>query len=116
MISEQLEKSYKYEVFEGQHTTTAKEKLFHENPRNPLYNQGINDKEALRLASRHNDIIDFILRMTHKNYASSVCFNAFKLQSCQAMLLEIHQIQMQHLYQQPDGRISILTPVSYQLL
>ena len=80
-FSERLKESYKYEVLGGQHTTAAKAELFHENPNNPLYNQvfaevfvGLNDKEALRLASRHNDNGHFIHRMTHKDYVSSGLF------------------------------------------
>lgn len=77
-FSERLKESYKYEILGGQHTTAAKAELFHENPNNPLYNQifaeiyvGLNDKEALRLASRHNDNGHFIHRMIHKDYVSS---------------------------------------------
>lgn len=73
---ERLKESYKYEVLGGQHTTAAKAELFHEN-HNPLHNQinaevyiGLNNKEALRLASRHNENGHFIHRMTHKDYVS----------------------------------------------
>lgn len=76
-FSECLKESYKYEVLRGQHNTAAKAELFHENSNNPLFNQvfaevyvGLNDKEALRLASRHNDNGHFIHRMTHKDYVS----------------------------------------------
>ena len=52
---------------------------------NQLYNQvfaevfvGLNDKEALRLASRHNENGHFIHRMTHKDYLSlAVVFSTF---------------------------------------
>ena len=53
----------------------AKAELFHDNPNNALYNQiftevyvGLNDKEVLRLAFRHNENDHFIHWMTHKDY------------------------------------------------
>ena len=60
-FSERYKDSYRYKVLGGQHTAAAKAELLKENPGNPLYNQinaeiyiGLSDKEALRLASRHN--------------------------------------------------------------
>ena len=59
----------------GQHTAAAKAELFRDNPNNQLYNQvfvevfvGLDDKEALRLASRHNENGHFIHWMIHKDY------------------------------------------------
>lgn len=122
-FSERLKESYKYEILGGQHTTAAKAELFHENPNNPLYNQvfaeiyvGLNDKEALRLAFRHNDNGHFIHRMTHKDYVSSFLLQYIFItcllytysynhaEQCYTTFLAV-QIQMLHLRQQVDGKM-----------
>ena len=58
----------------GQHTAAAEAELFHGNLNYQLCNQvfaeGFNDKEALRLCSRHNENGHFVYWMTHKNYVS----------------------------------------------
>lgn len=76
-FSERLKDSYRYEVLGGQHTTAAKTELLRENPHNPLYGKvlaevyvGLQDKEALRLALRHNNNGHFIHRMSHKDFVS----------------------------------------------
>ena len=76
---EWLKDSYKlkYEVLGGQHTIAAKTELLRENPHNPLYSKvfaevyvALQDKEALRLALRHNSNGHFIHHMTHKDFVS----------------------------------------------
>ena len=76
-FTERYKDSYRYEVLGGQHTVAAKAELPRENPNNSLYSQvfaevyiGLNEKESLRLASRHNSNGHFIHRMSHKNYVS----------------------------------------------
>ena len=76
-FAERLKDSYCYEVLGGQHTVAAKTELFKENPDSVLFSHvlaevyaGLSDKEALRLASRHNRNGHFIHRMSHKDYVS----------------------------------------------
>ena len=76
-FSERHKDSYRYEVLGGQHTAAAKNALLKENPTNPFYKHvyaevylGLDDKESLRLAARHNTNEHFIHRMTHKDYVS----------------------------------------------
>ena len=73
-FSERHKDSYRYEVLGGQHTAAAKNALLKENPTNPFYKHvyaevylGLDDKESLRLAARHNTNGH---RMTHKDYVS----------------------------------------------
>ena len=77
-FSERYKESYRYEVLGGQHTVAE---LLRENPGNPFYNQiiaevyiSLSDKEALRLASRHNSNGHYIHRMSHKDYVSSYIY------------------------------------------
>ena len=76
-FAERLKDSYRYEVLGGQHTVAAKAELLKENPDSVLFNHifaevyaELSDKEALRLASRHNRNGHFIHRMSHKDYVS----------------------------------------------
>ena len=76
-FAERLKDSYRYEVLGGQHTVAAKTELFKDNPDSVLFSHvlaevyaGLSDKEALRLASRHNRNGHFIHRMSHKDYVS----------------------------------------------
>ena len=73
-FAEWLKDSYCYEVLGGQHTVAAKTELLKENPDNSnvlaeVY-AGLNDKDTLRLASRHNRNGHFIHRMSHKDCVS----------------------------------------------
>ena len=61
----------------GQRRVAAKAELLKENPDNVLFIHihaevyvELSDKEALRLASRHNRNGHFIHRMSHKDYVS----------------------------------------------
>lgn len=76
-FQERYKDSYRYEVLGGQHTAAAKNELLKENPTNAFYKHvyaevylGLDDKEALRLASRHNSNGHFIHKMTHRDYVS----------------------------------------------
>ena len=78
-FADRLKDSYRYEVLGGQHTVAAKTELFKGNPDNVLFSNvlaevyaGLNDKEALQLASRHNRNGHFIHRMSHKDYVSKL--------------------------------------------
>ena len=71
-FAEWLKDSYCYEVLGSQHTVAAKTELFKENPDTVLFSSvlaevyaGLNDKGAMRLASRHNRNGHFIHRMSH---------------------------------------------------
>lgn len=90
-FSERYKDIYRYEVLGGQHTAAAKNELLKENPTNPFYKHvyaevylGLDDKESLRLASRHNTNGHFIHKMTHKDYVSFNVWNTigFNDQSC----------------------------------
>jgi len=74
---ERLKDSYRYEILGGQHTVAAKSELFKEHQANMLFSTiladvygGLSDKEALRLASRHNRNGHFVHKMSHKDYVS----------------------------------------------
>ena len=73
-FTDRLEDAYRYEVLGDQHTVAAKTELFKDNPDNVLFSHVLAevyvDKEALRLASRHNRNGHFIHRMSHKDYVS----------------------------------------------
>ena len=68
---------YKYESLGGLHSLLCKSQLSIEYPENPYFKTaladiciGLSDEQALRLAKRHNEVTQFVHKMTHRNLVS----------------------------------------------